>query len=68
VNTLISGLSVKNVYSQAAHELEQVHGINLLGGTHYSSEKFACMAMCEYFRKLGLPAEFVPDTPCLQDL
>ncbi|MCL1787064.1 MAG: Nif3-like dinuclear metal center hexameric protein [Defluviitaleaceae bacterium] len=68
VNTLISGLSVNNVYSQAAHELEQAHGINLLGGTHYSSEKFACMAMCEYFRKLGLPAEFVPDAPCLQDL
>ena len=68
VNVLISGLSLKNKYSSAAHELEKEHGINLLGGTHYSSEKFACIAMCEYFRELGLPSEFVHDVPCLEDL
>jgi len=68
VNVLISGLSMKNSYSQEAHELEEKHKINLLGGTHYSSEKFACIAVCKYFEKLGLPAEFIPDTPCLEDL
>ena len=42
--------------------------LNLIGGTHYSSEKFACMAVCEYFSKLGLQAEFVEDIPCFEDL
>ena len=68
VNVLISGLTRINTYSQEAHKLEEKHKINLLGGTHYSSEKFACIAMCKYFEKLGLPAEFIPDMPCLEDL
>lgn len=68
VNVLISGLSLCNSYSLNAHELEKAHKINLLGGTHYSSEKFGCIAMCEYFNKLGLPSEFIHDVPCLDDL
>ena len=68
VNVLISGLSVKNDYSREAHRLEKEHRINLLGGTHYSSEKFACIAICAYFRDLGLEAEFIPDVPCFADL
>ena len=68
INVLISGLSLNNKYSAGAHELEKEHKINLLGGTHYSSEKFACMAICKYFDKLGLDAEFVSDVPCLEDL
>ena len=68
LNVLISGLSVKNDYSRQAHELLEERGIALLGGTHYSSEKFACMAMCGYFERLGLEAEFISDVPCLEDL
>ena len=68
INVLISGLTVNNTYSAAAHKLEQDHKINLIGGTHYSSEKFACMAVCKYFAKLGLQAEFVEDIPCFEDL
>ena len=68
INVLISGLSVKNKYSADAHKLEEQHGVNLLGGTHYSSEKFACIAICEYFKALGLPVEFIPDIPCFDDL
>jgi len=68
VNVLISGLSRNNEYSSAAHELEKENKINLIGGTHYSSEKFACIAMCDYFNKLGLQSDFLEDTPCLQDL
>ena len=68
VNVLISGLSVNNAYALSAHELEKEHGINLLGGTHYSSEKFGCIAMCEYFKKLGLASEFVEGKPCFEDL
>ena len=68
VKLLISGLSLENKYSQEAHRLEKEHDINLIGGTHYSSEKFACMAMCRYFAGLGLQAEFICDTPCFADL
>jgi len=68
INVLISGLSTKNEYSFAAHEMEKENGINLLGGTHYSSEKFGCIAMCDYFKKLGLASEFIDGRPCLKDL
>jgi len=68
VRVLISGLSVCNDYSAAVHDFEKIHGINLLGGTHYSSEKFACIALCAYFARLGLLAEFIPDTPCMKDM
>ena len=68
INVLISGLSVNNKYSSEAHRLEKEHGINLLGGTHYSSEKFACIEMCKYFAKLGLTSEFISDAPCFEDL
>ena len=68
INVLISGLSVNNSYSAEAHELERENGINLIGGTHYSSEKFACIAMCKYFEKLGLMSEFIHDSPCFEDL
>jgi putative NIF3 family GTP cyclohydrolase 1 type 2 len=64
----ITGISVKNRYSEKSHELEKENKINLLGATHYSTEKFACMAMCDYFKKLGLEAEFIVDVPCLADL
>ena len=67
-NVHITGISVKNIYSEKSHELEKENKINLLGGTHYSSEKFACIAMCDYFAKLGLETEFIVDVPCLEDL
>ena len=57
-----------NEYSRETHEFEKENGINLLGGTHYSSEKFAPMKMCQYFNKLGLPSEFIDDKPDLYDL
>ena len=68
VNVHIVGISRRTPYSDEVHELEKEHGINLLGGTHYSSEKFACIAMCKYFEKLGLESEFIADTPCFEDL
>jgi putative NIF3 family GTP cyclohydrolase 1 type 2 len=68
VNVHITGLSTENKYSAESHRLEREHGVNLLGGTHYSSEKFACIAMCGYFEKLGLASEFIPGVPCFEDL
>ena len=68
INVLISGLTVNNSYSAAVHDMEKENKVNLIGGTHYSSEKYACMAICKYFEKLGLQTEFVEDFPCFEDL
>ncbi|MFH1173812.1 MAG: Nif3-like dinuclear metal center hexameric protein [archaeon] len=67
ITTFVTGITAKNSHSQAAHDFAKAHGINLLGGTHYSTERFACQAMCSYFSKMGLPAEFIPDIPVMED-
>lgn len=67
-NTFVTGIAVKNKYSQEAHNYAQRHKINILGGTHYSTEKFACIAMCDYFKKVGLPSKFIEDKPVLEDI
>jgi len=68
VNTYITGITAKNSHSAEAHRFAEENKINILGGSHYSTEKFACMAMCDYFIKLGLPSEFIEDEPVLEDL
>ncbi len=68
VNIFITGITVKNEHSRKAHEFAEKNKINILGGTHYSTEKFACIAMCKYFNKLGLPTEFIEDKPVMEDL
>lgn len=68
VNTMLTGITVKNEISRAAHEFAQQKKISLLGGTHYSTEKFACIALKEYFKKQRLACEFVEDNPMLEDL
>lgn len=68
IKILITGVTIVNEHSEKTHKLEKENHINLLGGTHYSSEKFAPMAMCKYFSNLGLPTEFVEDAPNLYDL
>jgi putative NIF3 family GTP cyclohydrolase 1 type 2 len=68
VNTFVTGITAKNDRSKKAHEYAEQNGINILGGTHYSTEKFACIAMCEYFRKNGLPSEFIEDEPVMEDM
>jgi putative NIF3 family GTP cyclohydrolase 1 type 2 len=50
------------------HRIAKENKINLVGATHYSTEKFACMAMVKYFAGLGIEAEFVEGTPCMEDL
>jgi len=68
VNTYITGITVKDLHYAGAHHFAKRNKINILGGTHYSTEKFACMAMCGYFKKLGLPSEFIEDDPVIEDL
>ena len=45
------------------HALAREAGVAVVDGTHYGTEKLPQLAMVEWFRKLGLPAEFVPDGP-----
>jgi putative NIF3 family GTP cyclohydrolase 1 type 2 len=68
VKVLITGISVNNEHSSETHRLEQENCINVLGGTHYSTERFACQRMCEYFEKLGLPSVFIEGEPILEDM
>jgi putative NIF3 family GTP cyclohydrolase 1 type 2 len=68
IKILITGCTLVNEYSENTHKLEKENHINLLGGTHYSTEKFAPMKMCKYFSSLNLPTKFVEDEPNLYDL
>lgn len=68
VNVLITGISVLNEHSRKVHELAEKYKINIIGGTHYSTEKFACIELCKYFNKLGLDCEFIPEEPVMEDM
>jgi len=68
INSLVTGITLKNDVSAEAHEFAERNKINVLGGTHYSSEKFACIAMCKFFEQSGLRAEFIEDEPCFEDM
>ncbi|MDD5622573.1 MAG: Nif3-like dinuclear metal center hexameric protein [Actinomycetota bacterium] len=68
VNVLITGITAVSDYSRQAHRFAEEHKINILGGTHYSTEKFACVAMIDYFKKMGLPSEFIEDKPVMEDM
>lgn len=68
VNVLVTGIAAKNEYTLKAHESAEKHGINILGGTHYSTEKFACMSMVDYFSHIGLHSEFIEDEPNMGDI
>ena len=50
------------------HRIAKENKINLVGATHYSTEKFACMAMIEYFTGISIKAEFIEGSPCMEDL
>lgn len=68
VNTFVTGVTIKVESTDDAHDYASEKGINITGGTHYSTEKPACQAMCGYFRKLGLETEFIEGEPGLEDL
>ena len=67
-DVLITGISANNEDYSEVHELERKSRINILGGTHYSTEKFACQKMCTYFEKLGLVSAFIEGEPVYEDM
>jgi putative NIF3 family GTP cyclohydrolase 1 type 2 len=50
------------------HRIAFDNKINVLGATHYTTEKYACIAMVRYFEKLGIHAEFLEGRYYLEDL
>jgi putative NIF3 family GTP cyclohydrolase 1 type 2 len=68
INIYVTGITAKRDYSKKSHEYLKEKKINLLGGTHYSTEKFACISMVEYFKKQGLPSEFIDGKPVMEDI
>ncbi len=68
INLFITGITVKNQFSIDAHRIAEENKIDILGATHYSTEKFACLTMVDYFKKFDLPAEFIEDVPILEDM
>jgi len=68
VNVFLTGITAKNDHSKEAHEFAEANGISILGGTHYSTEKFACIALKGYFQGMNLPCKFLEDTPIREDL
>jgi len=68
IDVLVTGVTTINDFSQKTHNFEKENKINVLGGTHYSTEKFACQEMCNYFKKQGLSTQFIPEKPVLEDM
>lgn len=68
INTFITGITIKNAHSQKEHHFLEENKINMIGGTHYSTEKFACQEMVTYFQMLGLESEFIEGKAILEDL
>lgn len=71
ITTYVSGIVSPFSEYPPAIEFERLakeNKINLIGATHYSTEKFACIQMTQYFKKQGLKAEFIEDTPDMGDI
>jgi putative NIF3 family GTP cyclohydrolase 1 type 2 len=70
VRTYITGVTMKSPDFKPSlrfHEICQEYKINVIAATHYSTEKFACIAVQKYFDTLGVPSEFVEDSPSFYD-
>ena len=50
------------------HELNKQLKINLIGGTHFGTERPAMMRIVEYFQDIGVDAEYCEDETLLNVL
>jgi putative NIF3 family GTP cyclohydrolase 1 type 2 len=50
------------------HRIAEERKINVIGATHYTTEKYACISMVRYFKMLGVQAEFLEGKYYLEDL
>jgi putative NIF3 family GTP cyclohydrolase 1 type 2 len=71
LNTYLTGITrMMESYEPSVlfHDVCKENAINVIGATHYSTEKFACIALVDYFTNLDLKCEFLPDKPSFIDL
>lgn len=71
INTFVTGVTrIEEKFEPSAvfHKVAEELGINVIGATHYSTEKYACMEVVKYFKNLGVEAEFLEGTYDLEDL
>ena len=69
INVFFTGMTTQRVpWIARIHEAAKAAGVTLIGGCHYSTEKFAPMEMVKFFQGLGLEAEFIEETPHLDEM
>ena len=69
INLFFTGMSSPNIpFCARNHAAAKAAGVSILGGTHYSTEKYAVMEMVKFFEGLGLESEFLPETPNFEEL
>ena len=69
VRLLLTGVGSKEAdWFAPSHEAAAAAGVSILAAGHYSTERFALQEICRFFEERGLEAEFLPETPLLQDL
>jgi putative NIF3 family GTP cyclohydrolase 1 type 2 len=57
----------KNKHTKTQAKVEAI-GINVIGASHYLTEKFAPQHSLRFFKELGLPAAFIEDNQALEKL
>ncbi|MGD9395777.1 MAG: Nif3-like dinuclear metal center hexameric protein [Candidatus Thorarchaeota archaeon] len=70
VRIYITGVTRKNPNWEPGlrfHEICKENKINVIGATHYSTEKFACIAVLKFFETLGLSSAFIEGEPSFDD-
>lgn len=69
VRLLLTGVGSKKAdWFMPSHEAAAAAGVSILAAGHYSTECFAMREICRFFEERGIAAEFLPETPLLQDL
>jgi putative NIF3 family GTP cyclohydrolase 1 type 2 len=71
INMYITGCTRRGLSAEPVmefHRITEESKINVIGATHYTTEKYACIAMVKYFEKLGVQAEFLEGKYYLEDL
>ena len=69
INVFFTGMTTPAVpWISRIHEAAKEAGVTLIGGCHYSTEKYAPMAMVKFFEGLGMEAEFIEETPHLGEM
>lgn len=71
VNTYITGVArINDPFPPAKdfHVLTEKYKINVITASHHTTEKYACIAMLNYFKKFNLKSEFIESANPLNDL